>query len=147
MIKALRKRHRQIWILTALILPALIIAGWLAIPNMQPVKFLQEESTVLLPVIVKSKDENNYLVNIRSNNNKSLWQLEWKNKSVLMVPSAVIYKIINPDENINKQQLIGRIETQGSYLFSLANDSTGYKKLNLVLYDFIHEKIIDSINF
>ena len=147
MIKAQRKRHRQIWILTALILPALIIAGWLAIPNMQPVKFLQEESTVLLPVIVKSKDENNYLVNIRSNNNKSLWQLEWKNKSVLMVPSAVIYKIINPDKNINNQQLIGRIETQGFYLFSLPNDSTGYKKMNLVLYDFIHEKKIDSINF
>jgi hypothetical protein len=130
----------------AVLLPVGIVFSWLVIPNQTPVKLLKGLSQELLPVIIRSKDVKDYTLNIRSNKENTEWQLEWKNKTVLMVPSAVIYKIENPADDITKWQLIGRIETKGMYLFTLPNDSSGYKQLNLILYDFIHEKKIDSIN-
>jgi len=146
MIKNLRKRHRQIWMAWAVLLPVGIVFAWLVIPNQSSVKLLQDPSKELLPVILKSKDAKDYSINIRSNTENTQWQLEWKNKTVLTVPSSVIYKMRNLTDDITKGLLIGRIETKGVYVFTLPNDSSGYKQLNLILYDFIHEKKIDSIN-
>jgi hypothetical protein len=108
-----------------------------------------------LPVIVKSKDAKDFSINIRSNNEKTLWQLEWKNKTVLMVPSAVIYRASpspsgggeNNAFNPEQAELIGRIETKGEYIFSLKMDSPGLQQLHFILYDFIHEKTIENIHF
>ncbi len=147
MIKSLRKRHRQIWMAWAMLLPGGIVFAWLAIPNQAPVKLLQDPSQELLPVIIKSKDTKDFSLNIRSNKENTAWQLEWKNKTVLMVPSAVIYKMRTTADDISKGQLVGRIETKGSYVFTLLPDSSGYKQVHLVLYDFIHEKTIETINF
>jgi hypothetical protein len=46
---------------------------------------------------------------------------------------------------VDRAQLIGRIEARGDYVFPLKVDSAKKNELNLVVYDFIHEKIIDSI--
>lgn len=153
-IKALRKRHRQVWIAWAILLPAGIVFAWLAIPNRSPVKLLQTASTELLQEIIRSKDTKDYSVNIRSNKENTEWQLEWKNKTTLMVPSAVIYKAsLNLSAggtldsfNPKLAELVGRIEARGDYVFPLKLDSTGTNTLKFILYDFIHEKIIDSIN-
>ena len=146
MIRSLRKRHRQIWMAWAILLPVGIVFAWLVIPNQSPVKLLKAPSSVLLPVIIKSKEAKDYSINIRSNNENTEWQLEWKNKTVLMVPSAAIYEVRDITDEIAKGRLIGRIETKGVYVFNLPFDSSGYKQLNLVLYDFIHERKIASIN-
>ena len=146
MIKSLRKRHLQIWMLWAFIVPAGIIMAWLAIPNQPAVKLLSETNETLLPLVVSTADKKDYLVNLRTDNYHTYWQLEWKSKTILEIPSAVIYRVINPSAGIIEQQLIGRIETRNEYVFSLPHDSSGYKELQLVLYDFIHEKITDSIN-
>jgi hypothetical protein len=146
MIKPLRRRHRQIWILWTLLLPAGIILAWLAIPNQPSIKLLSEKTETLLPDVIRSVDKKDYLVTLRSNKEQTQWQLEWKIKTILTVPSAVIYRIINPAADISQQQLIGRIEARKDYVFELPADSAGYKQLQLVLYDFIHEKQIDSIN-
>lgn len=146
MIKPLRKRHRQIWMLWALLLPAGISMAWLAIPNQPSIKLLSETKETLLPQVTGSADKKDYLVNIRTDNNHTQWQLEWKSKTILKVPSAVIYKIINPGAEISKQQLIGRIEARKDYVFALPQDSSGYKEMRLILYDFIHEKELDTIN-
>lgn len=139
----------------ALLLPAGIVYAWLAIPNQSSVKLLQEPSQELLPVIIKSKDAKDYSIHIRSNKENTQWQLEWKNKTVLMVPSAVIYKaslsqsgggenyIFKPEQ----AELVGRIETKGDYVFPLKMDSTGLQQFHFILYDFIHEKAIEFINF
>ncbi|MEQ1677709.1 MAG: hypothetical protein ABL876_13455 [Chitinophagaceae bacterium] len=146
MIRVLRRRHRQIWMAWALLLPAGIVFAWLVIPNQPPVKLLKAESAVVLPEIVRTADKANYQVNLRSNKERTAWQLEWKNKTALTVPSAVIYRIAGVDKDISKGHIIGRIETKGLYLFSLPADSSGYKQLKLLLYDFIHEKQIEIIN-
>ena len=155
MIKPLRKRHLQIWTALAILLPTGIILSWLVIPNPVPVKILNPVSTELLPVIKYKKDTEQYCINIRTNKENTAWQLEWKNKLALMVPSAVIYKAspspskggVSRSFTPGSSQLIGRIETRGNYVFSLPNESPISDQLHFILYDFIHQQIIDSINF
>jgi hypothetical protein len=155
MMKPLRKRHLQVWTALAVLIPVGIVFAWLAIPNSEPVKLLQSPTADLLPVIKKTSDKKDYTVNLRTNKESTEWQLEWKNKMALTVPSAVIYKASpNPSkggalESFRSEYatLIGRIEARGDYIFPLQQDSTGYSQLHLVLYDFIHQQIIDSINF
>ncbi len=147
MIKPLRKRHLQIWTAIAMLLPIAIIFSWLVIPNPVPVKMLSASSIELLPVIQAKKETNQYCINIRSNADKTNWQLEWKNKLALTVPSADIYQTEDGSTDITKAQLIGRIEARGDYVFPLKSDSIQNNELNLVLYDFIHQTVIDLINF
>lgn len=150
MMKPLRKKHFQVWVAFAILLPAGILFAWLAIPNSEPVELLQSSDGDLLPVIKSTSDKTGYTVNLRTNNENSQWQLEWKSKTPLTVPSAIIYKT-SPGRSINSfkienAELIGRIEANRDYVFPLRPDSTGHKQLNLVLYDFIHQQILDSIN-
>lgn len=154
MIKSLRKRHRLIWIAWAVLLPVGIVLAWLVIPDQSSVKLLKSSSIELLPVILKSKDAKDYSINIRSNKENTVWQLEWRNKTVLRVPSAVIYNASLSPSNagtsdaFNPEQsfLIGRIETKGDYVFPLKSDSADLQHLRFILYDFIHDKIIETIN-
>ncbi|MGK2861130.1 MAG: hypothetical protein ACSLE0_04315 [Chitinophagaceae bacterium] len=162
--KQLRKRHRQAWYLIALMLPIGIIFSWLVIPNSVPVKTINLTSPELLPMIKYARNKNGYCVNIRTNKENTQWQVEWKNILALSVPSAVVYKT-SPEFNSQtspggavseaatsgfipaNSQLIGRIEARGNYVFHLNPDTTEGKKLQLTLYDFIHQQIIDTINF
>lgn len=150
MMKPLRKRHLQTWSVLALLLPAGIVFAWLSIPNQQPVKLLQAPPTELLPVIKQTSDLRNYMIRIRSNQENTAWQLEWKNKTILTVPSAVIYIMVrekNPENSFDPEKavLVGRIESVGDYFFPITVNQAGFKESDLVLYDFIHEKIIDRI--
>ena len=147
MIKPLRKRHRQIWIAWAILLPVGILFAWFAIPDQQPVRLLQNPTVTPLPDIVQSGSLPDYSIKLRSNEDRSRWQLEWFNRKVLKVPSAVIYQVNEKTGPFTpaKAKLIGRIEAQGSYNFPLSIDSSNDKPLDLVLYDFIHNKVLDSI--
>ena len=155
MIKPLRKRHFEIWIAMALLLPAGIILSWLVIPNPIPVKKISSANLELLPLIRAKKETLQYCINIRSNADKTDWQLEWKNRLPLTVPSAVIYKapLNSPGGKILKSfepgngELIGRIEAQGDYVFPLNKDSTQTKQMDLIVYDFIHEETVELITF
>jgi hypothetical protein len=155
MIKSLRKRHLQVWALLALLLPIGIIFSWLVIPNTVPVRIINPVTSELLPVIKYKRDNNQYCINIRTNKENTAWQLEWKNKLALTVPSAVIYKTspnhseagVSRSFTTVNSQLIGRIEARGNYVFALPADSASNGSLHLILYDFIHQQIIDSINF
>lgn len=168
MMKPLRKRHLQTWIAIAVLLPVGIIFSWLAIPNPVPVKILSASTVELLPVIQAKKETNQYCINIRSNSEKTNWQLEWKNKQALTVPSAVIYRAslefhsqpsppsggsvaseggVSRSFIPNNSQLIGRIESRGDYVFPLKYDTTESKELSFLIYDFIHDKTVDYITF
>ena len=144
MIRALRKKHLQIWFTLAVLLPIGIFVSWLAIPDIKPVKILESVKTQQLPLIIASADKKNYWVNIRTNQAQSVWQLEWINKYELEVPSAVIYRKILTGGNIESNEMIGRIEARDSYLFRLSDNAIDDV---FILYDFIHETIIDSISF
>jgi hypothetical protein len=159
MIKSLRKRHLQIWTLWALLLPIGIITAWLAVLKPVTDKLLQPEASTALPVLQKSIDKKNYTVNLKSNEDKSQYQLEWINKETLSIPSSLIYKaspnpaspLSSPKESekeggdLEGAELVGRIETRGTYHFNLLKDSTN--NYNFILYDIIKKQIIDSLNF
>ncbi|MEP6596874.1 MAG: hypothetical protein ABJA71_13055 [Ginsengibacter sp.] len=143
MIRSLRRRHFQIWIALAILLPAGIVIGAIVIPKPAHDKLLQPGSSIALPVVLKSIYRGNYTVNLRSNEDLSTVQLEWINKDALIFPSALIYKVADKNEGITGADIIGRIESRGTYHFALKPDSTG--NYNFKLYDFIHQQIIDSI--
>lgn len=147
MIKPLRNAHRQTWLLLAFLLPAGIIAAWLVIPAADPVTVLSRPSSRLLPEIQAKHESLQHCAYIRSSVDRTDWQIEWKNKTPLAVPSAVIYQLQGKQTTIDNARLIGRIEATGDYVFPLQPDSALPKKLSLLLYDFIHEKVIDSLNF
>ena len=155
MTKPLRKRHLQIWIGFAVLIPVGIALAWLAIPNSEPVQLLQAPTVDLLPIIINTRDKRDYTINIRTNKSTTQLQLEFKNKIPLTVPSAVIYKASpSPSKGgvagsfkAENAELIGRIEARGDYVFPILADSTGNKQFHFILYDFIRQQIIDSINF
>src|SRR5258706_5387203 len=145
MMKPLRKRHLLIWMLLAVLLPAGIIIAWLSVPKQLPQTLLQPGATAPLPVIIKTTVKDNYTVSIRSNGDGSKLQLEWINKAVLQYPTAAIYAG-NEIKNIRDSKLIGRIEARGAWYFPL--DSTFKSGTDhFILYDFIHQQAIDTINF
>jgi hypothetical protein len=147
MIKSLRKRHLQVWIAMAMLMPLGIISAWLVIPDVMPVKILPEKTRELLPVIKDSEIKSDYCVYIRTNGENERWQLEWINVRPLKVPSAVIYRTRNNNTGINGAQIVGRIETRGSYVFELPGEVPANSQLQFIVYDFIHDKVIDHLKF
>jgi hypothetical protein len=145
--KTLRGRHRMIWLAWGLLLPLGILFSWLVIPFHPAVKLLQNEPVPLLPAIIQYASLPDYTINLRSNARRSEWQLEWINKRILNVPSAVIYQFDGENASFKPETavLIGRIEAQGSYVFPFNNGYPASKPLNLVLYDFIHNRTIRNI--
>jgi hypothetical protein len=146
MIKTLRKRHLQIWTLWSVLIPIGIISAVLVRPEFPKDKLLQPTATAALPVIRKSFNKENYTINIRSNNDGSQLQLEWINKKTLTYPTATIYQTINETKSIHGAFLIGRIEARGVYRFALKKDIAN-NNYHFILYDFIHQQIIETINF
>lgn len=149
MIKKLRKRHLQVWMTLAILLPAGIFIAWMSIPQRLKDTLLQPAPVKALPNVLASKENDNYTVRIRSNNDTSQLQLEWINKKTLTFPTATIYQLPINDTNIIHGKLVGRIEARGNYYF---NVDASFKKqeqslYHLVLYDFIHQQIIDTITF
>src|SRR6266498_913201 len=151
MIRPLRKRHLQIWSILLVLIPTGITTAWLAVKKPAHQAVLQPALEQALPKVVLSVEKENYTVRLRSNESGA-WQLEWINKDVLAVPSAVIYKASpNPSEggaygkfSPEHAELIGRIEARGTYYFPLKEDSSNLHS-QFILYDFINEQIIDSI--
>lgn len=157
MVKNLRKRHLQVWTVWAILLPFLLIASIAVIPAWPTGKLLQPAAPVALPTLISSIDREAYTINLRKSND-STFQLEWINKNVLTVPTATIY-IIHPPypgksqsgraTELEESELVGRIESRGIYRFPFHYPAEDVNKgyLHLILFDFIHEKIIDTINF
>ena len=140
--KQLRKRHRISWVLIGLFLPMMMLISWLFIPQLEPVKAIAPDLSEAFPISIKKIERPAYTVQLRKNNTGEL-QLEWVNELPLKVPSAVIYQV----KEGNKKQLTGRIETRGIYRFTIQTDSSSKNIVRFQLYDFIHQQIIDTLNF
>ncbi len=142
MIRTLRKRHLQIWSLWALLLPLGIVAAVVsrkpeAIVKSAPVPNERE------PVLIKEQMWNSNIIQLRGRDNSAISKLVWINKAPLNVPSATLYFSVANTDNITTAQYIGRIEGRGDYAFAL--DTREARSFYIILYDFIHQKIIDRI--
>ena len=143
MIKSLRRRHLQIWSAFLVLIPAGIVAAWLSVKPPVHGSLFQPSAAERLPNIISSAENSTYSVRLRSNDSLAE-QLEWINKNILSVPSAAIYQTAPGHDGIKEAQLIGRVEARGNYYFPLRRQSI-HEKPKFIVYDFIHEKIIDSI--
>ncbi|MFM9910048.1 MAG: hypothetical protein ACKVOW_11890 [Chitinophagaceae bacterium] len=146
MIRTLRKRHLQAWSLLALLIPVGIIAAYVSIKKPNADKLLQPATVKELPFVTREIEKDSYLILIRRNENASQYQLQWINKAVLTVPTATIFKAPLHSTDISEGELIGRIEARGSYQFAI-DSSFNKGDFKLIVYDFIHKQIIDSIKF
>lgn len=143
MIKALRKRHLQIWTAWAVLLPVGIITAYTCIQRPALSQLLQPAEVAALPVQFKKIEKENYTVALRTNNDRTQFQLEWINKKTLTVPTATIYESTS-ENDVAKGKLIGRIEARGTYYFTV-DSSLLKQESKLLVYDFIHQQIIDTI--
>jgi hypothetical protein len=146
MIKTLRRRHLQIWYLLAFLLPLCVVVAWMAVPEKPVNTLLQPSLSASILKLAQSIEKKNYTINIRCTENRDNCQLEYINRHALTIPSLLIYIMKPGAQTIDEHDLLGRIESRGSYYFPLpaagGNEATGF-----ILYDFIHQRIIDTIVF
>jgi len=148
MIKPLRKRHVQVWTFLAILIPLGIISSWWVVPKIVTDRILHPPSSDALPILIKTISKDDYSVSLRRLEDWSAVQLEWINHSELTTPSAIIYELYpeNGSDSLEGAGLIGRIDSRGIYHFPLKRDSINVH-LHFMLYDIIHQKVIDRINF
>lgn len=140
MMRPLRKRHLQVWISLSIMVPIAIIIGYSSVPVIKTSQLLQQGQFPALPVKMEKISRGNYDISLRSDQAHSKFQLVWEGKQVLAQPSCLIYK-----NNKGQRELIGRVESKSDYFFPLEKDPRG--NYIFVLYDIIHQQVIDSINF
>lgn len=154
MIKKLRKRHLQIWLLSAILLPAGIIVAWMAVPK----KVTQDldwainsipqlpGQTLSVNTTIDSVENQNYKINIRGDSSEALLLLEIEAKEDIVTPSLLLYQVIDSTTNdIDKQELIGRIQGDRPHYFSFKLNYNSHNKF--ILYDIIKKQTIDSLIF
>jgi hypothetical protein len=146
MIRTLRKRHLQTWTAFAVLIPIGIISAVIVRPQLPKDKLLEPATTAALPVVLKAVDKDDYTISVRSNSDTSVLQLEWINKKTLTYPTATIYEDTTNTNGISNGALIGRIEARGTYHFALTKDYVR-NNYHFIIYDFIHQKIIDTVTF
>lgn len=147
MTKSLRSWHFRIWTLLALLFPLSLFVAWWAIPEIPYVVLPDREQITALPLLLQSQETPQHIVNIRANPEKTVLQVEWKNKTALLVPTAIIYRQLKGVKDITNNEIIGRIEARGEYRFPVSRDSSESRELHLVVYDFIHNVVIERLIF
>jgi hypothetical protein len=143
MIKTLRKRHLQIWSLWALLLPLGIIAATLARKPVVKDNFAQTQNMAAWPVLIAEKKLSENSLQLRTTTAGTVRQLVWLNREPLTVPSATIYLAKADTATMAGAAYLGRIETRGTYVFSLPVQS----EYHFLLFDFIHQQIIGRLSF
>ena len=163
MIKSQRKRHLQIWILLAVLIPVGIIVAWIAVPKKVTQELLQKVARASAYHTIASVEKENYKINILVPNSVTIkhptgWEYELNvqfiNKKESSTDSLLLYKVIDlTDNNIDKQELLGRIKSKGIQEFRLkffdlrvTNNKFDYRD-KFLLYDIMKKQVVDSINF
>ena len=132
----------QIWRLWAVLLPLGLVA---AIVVRKPVVkdfFAPPQNGKTLPVVIAEKQIGKNLLQLRGTSPGTIQQMLWVNREALKVPSATIYLARPGATTIEGATYIGRIETRGNYVFNLPMQD----EYHLLLYDFIHQQVIDHID-
>jgi len=163
MIKSLRKRHLQIWLLLAALIPVGIIVAWMSVPKKVTQELLQKVAPASTYHTIASVEKENYKINILVPNSVTIkhptgWEfdlmVEFINKKEATTDSLLLYKVIDvADNNIDKQELLGRIESKSTQEFRLkffdlrvTNNKFDYRD-KFLLYDIMKKQVVDSINF
>jgi hypothetical protein len=155
MIKALRKRHLQTWTLLAVLIPVCIIAAWIAVPEKVTQELFQKEMVRNTSVTLTSVKKESYKLSLLIDTAKSenAVNLEFINAEKFTAPSLLLYRLIDTTtDNIDKQELLGRIEGKAPHYFPLPYLTViscleFSNTAKFVLYDIRKRQPIDTLIF
>ena len=152
----------QIWLLLAALIPVGIIVAWMSVPKKVTQELLQKVAPASTYHTIASVEKENYKINILVPNSVTIkhptgWEfdlmVEFINKKEATTDSLLLYKVIDvTDNNIDKQELLGRIESKGTQEFHLKFFDLGVTKGKFdyrdkfLLYDIMKKQVVDSIN-
>jgi hypothetical protein len=128
--------------LWALLLPLGIVSAVMARRSI-PSSAIEIQNGFLLPVVIKEKIWNGNTLQLRGSTQSKVQQLVWMNKQMLSIASAALYLEESDINSVSSPKYIGRIESRGNYVFELPVKS----QYHFIVYDFIHQQIVDRINF
>ena len=130
------------WCIVAMILPVGIVGALLSRVGFPDTGNIAVAAT---PAIVNDR----YSISILCTPNDSLCQVQYINRIPLTVPSLLLYRMRQGAGNIDGHELLGRIGTTGEYRFALSGKMNAGKDRGeaFILYDFIHQKVTDTIKF
>ena len=146
-----------------MLIPVGIIVAWMTVPKKVTQELLQKVAPASTYHTIASVEKENYKINIQVPNSVTIkhptgWEyelnVEFINKNESATDSLLLYKVINvTDNNIDKQELLGRIKSNGTQEFRLrffdlrvTNNKFDYRD-KFLLYDIIRKQIVDTINF
>lgn len=136
----------QIWIAWAVLLPVGIVVAYTSVKKPVSVQLLQPPAGTGFPVVIKFVENEKYAISLLGKADSSQLQLQWVSKTILTAPTATLYKVPANTNDIAGAVSLGRIDGRGTYYFPV---DPGFLRENpdLVLYDFIHKKILETIKF
>ncbi len=143
MTPTLRKYHRRIWLVLAVLLPLLFVAAVVAIPDKRPDIVFDRQQAAALPHVLEEFETENFIVRIRSNPSKVALQLEIEIKQPLTTASALVYLVNNTKEKPTDGILLGNLGPYGTHRFYLGN--APHKCI--LLFDAIKNRPIQTIKF
>jgi len=145
MITPHRERHLLIWAILAVLLPAGVVAAYLAIPKKAIDRVPVVEQAPALENVITSADDEYFHVNYRGST-EGMKQLEVIIKMPLTIPSALVYISETEAFNPNDALLAGELDSKGVYRFALPAGYEGGEHFTIVFYDFIKKKTFRSLN-
>ena len=155
MIKALRKRHFQIWILWLILLPVGIIVALMAVPKKVEQELLQTNNIKNTSVELSSVEGGNYKMSIQFDTAKKESAVSFRvvTKKEIEASSLLLYRLTDTLTNsIDRQELLGRIKGSGTFSFPLSYIEIVTcleltNRIRFVLYDIDSKHAIDTLTF
>lgn len=135
MTSGLRRAHKYIWLLIAIVLPVLVIFSFDDIQLTTPKTIGTNTASTDVPKVIKSS-ENELLKAVLLEDNSLRVIL----KSSLAQASSIIYLL---DANNNLSKPIGQLNSRGSYLFEL-HDKNIY---GIAIKDNIKDQLVTKLEF
>lgn len=144
MIPSLRRRHRLIWILWAILLPLGFVLAIASIPRPVYHPTDTQQAEAYPEVIVKQESES---ISASLREDQGLKQIELNLKKAYIAPSTYVYLSKESFESPDQAQLLGALTSPGTYRFNLDSASSASEYGSITLFDPIHNQILDSFNF
>lgn len=146
MIYKLRRRHRNMWMILAVLLPIGFVSAYLAIPEFIHENEFEAWKSVAYSTIINSAETDNLLVNLRKDENLPGQQIEVLIKQPLSSPGILVYLAEQPTENIRQANLLGSLEANGAQRFTLNDFLANFKAFHLLFYDNLKKELVEKVS-
>ena len=140
MTSKLRKAHRYIWFLLAILLPIGWLAAIWAIPGEVWQTPVRPEQPAALPALLQSKESGDFVINLRQDSTSERRQIEIFIKKPLANPNTTI-------TIEGQEKTLGLLGTRGVWRFDLDSLSAKNKPLKLRFEDKIQSRVLRTVVF